>query len=298
MNAASESCYAVIFRISKPQETCQRLRRGIATFGTVLKMSNKVNERRMDWEEQRKGRTARLAALYRKLSGSELRALAKADRIRAGQEDYESACTTFETASDESIGLRGAHFAEQCTEFVGAATERCGRCRFCGARTQRVRAVLRILPWRGCYRSARAGPDALSTGGARCEGRSDWTSDTAGTAGQGDAGDAAERRANFGYCCVPARACSGSNAVIGRPESLSGGETAYGKCGGGENFFQWHRRLYEMSFGQRGSGGRSRQAQQSYRIGGADALSGREAPHRSGDIGFWRTGEGRGGACG
>src|SRR6267154_308776 len=198
-----------------------------------------------EWtEEQRKGRTARLAALYRKLSGSELRALAKADRIRAGQGDYESAWTTFETASNESIGLRGAHFAERCTEFAGAPTEWYGRCGFCGARTQRVRAVLRILPWRGCYRSARAGPDALSTGGTRREGRPDWTSHTAGTAGQGDAGNAAERRANFGYCCVPARAGSGSNAVIGRPESISGRETAYGKCGGGESFFQWRGRLY------------------------------------------------------
>src|SRR5882762_9458423 len=120
-----------------------------------------------EWtEEQRKGRTARLAALYWKLNGSELRALAKADRIRAGQGDYESAWTTFETASNESIGLRGAHFAERCAGFVGAATERCERCRFCGARAQGVRAILRILPWGGRYGSAWAGPDALSAGGA------------------------------------------------------------------------------------------------------------------------------------
>src|SRR6266850_4240077 len=146
-----------------------------------------------EWtEEQRKGRTARSAALYWKLTGSELRALAKADRIRAGQGDYESAWTTFETASNESIGLRGAYFAKRCAEFVGAATERCGRCGFCGARAQGVRAILRILPWCGCYRSARAGPDALSIGGARCERRPDWTSDTAGAPGQGHAGDAAE----------------------------------------------------------------------------------------------------------
>src|SRR6266404_3274599 len=210
-----------------------------------------------EWtEEPRKGRTAHLAALYRKLSGSELRPLAKADRIRPGQGDYESAWTTFETGSNESIGLRGAHLADRRAEFVGAATEQCGRCGFRGARAQRVRAILRILPWCGCYRSARAGPDALSTGGARREGRSDRTSGTAGTAGQGDAGNAAERCANFGYCCIPARACSGSNAVVWRPESLSGGETAYGKCGGGENFFQWSRRMYEVPFRHRGLGRR------------------------------------------
>src|SRR6267378_5729912 len=220
-----------------------------------------------EWtEEQRKGRTASLAALYRKLSGSELRALAKADRIPAGQGDYESAWTMFETGSNESIGLRRAHLADRRAEFVGAATERCRRCGVCGARAQRVRAILRILPWCGCYRSARAGPDALSTGGARREGRPDWTSDTAGPPGQGHAGDAAERRANFGHCCVPACACSGSDAFVGRPESLSGGETAYGKRGGGESFFQRRGRLYEMSFRNRGSGGRSQQAQQSYRI--------------------------------
>jgi hypothetical protein len=64
--------------------------------GTVLKMGGKVNKGRMGARFRKKAANVHLSALNGRCCGSELRAWAKADRIRAGQGDYERARTSLE----------------------------------------------------------------------------------------------------------------------------------------------------------------------------------------------------------
>jgi hypothetical protein len=83
MHAAQQARAQAVVKYSshrkKPENTA-----GDCTVGTVLKMGEKVNKRRMARNFGGSGRTFVLVALNGKCSGSELRAWTKADRIRAG----------------------------------------------------------------------------------------------------------------------------------------------------------------------------------------------------------------------